>query len=79
MGIDLPIVSVQHDYTEVVQDVLDDRVSQDKFWISCFKRGHESVHGSVVVTRSGSNPHSTLNFTPERGIAISAQDNVGVA
>ena len=78
MSISLPVVSVQHDYRDVLKDVGSGAVDEDKFWISCFKRGSRSVHASVVVTRSGTNPPFTLNCAPETGITISSTVSLSV-
>ena len=67
----LPIVTVQHDFETVLADVKDGTVEQDKFWISCYKEGEQSVHASVQVTQS--RPGQTLSLLPNEGLVLSKQ------
>ena len=46
----LPICTVQPDFDVSVRDVNDGLVPEDKFWVSCYKAGEESVHGEVQVS-----------------------------
>ncbi|CCM06722.1 uncharacterized protein FIBRA_09016 [Fibroporia radiculosa] len=45
----LPIATIQPDFTAVVSDVREGVVSEDSFWLSCYKTGESSVHGKVYV------------------------------
>ncbi len=47
----LPICTIQHDFqTAVIRDVRDGALPEDKFWVSCYKKGEPSVHGKVSAT-----------------------------
>lgn len=46
----LPIVTIQDDFTQVVSDVREGIVPDDKFWLSCYKTGETSIHGKIRVT-----------------------------
>lgn len=43
----LPVVTIQHTFTEVIQEVLDGIILSDKFWVSCYKTPEPSVHAKV--------------------------------
>ncbi|KAI0820796.1 WD40 repeat-like protein [Trametes gibbosa] len=45
----LPICTVQHDFEDVVKEVLDGMVPQETFWVSCYKFGEPSVHGKATA------------------------------
>lgn len=45
--IQLPIVTVQHDFDDVISDVRDGILPSESFWLSCYKTGEPSVHGKV--------------------------------
>ncbi|KAF8932935.1 Proteasomal ATPase-associated factor 1 [Haplosporangium bisporale] len=77
MGIEsiLPValvqVTVQADWTDVVADVL--RLnSVASFWVSCYKRGSPSVHGSVKVSVVGDRK---VEFTGHDGIVLETLSN----
>ena len=46
----LPIATVQPDFESIVNDVFSGLVPEDKFWLSCYKTGEDSVHGKVHIT-----------------------------
>ncbi|KAI8351181.1 hypothetical protein BD560DRAFT_228547 [Blakeslea trispora] len=52
---DLPFVSVQPDWDEVVREVASNTVPEGSFWIACYREGYTSVQGSVEVRRKGPN------------------------
>ena len=45
----LPVVTIQHTFPEVIQEVLDGIIPSDKFWVSCYKTSETSVHAKVLV------------------------------
>ncbi|TDL18691.1 WD40 repeat-like protein [Rickenella mellea] len=47
----LPIITVQHDFRNVISDVQDGTIQSEDFWVSCYKTGSQSVHGKVGVSR----------------------------
>lgn len=65
----LPICTIQHDFQAVVQDILDGTVPDDKFWISCYKLGEESVHGKATVTLD-ENDRDLLLFEGRDGVGM---------
>ena len=65
----LPICTIQHDFQAVVQDILDGTVPDDKFWISCYKFGEESVHGKATVTLD-ENDRDLLLFEGRGGVGM---------
>ncbi|KAI8378162.1 hypothetical protein EDC96DRAFT_216686 [Choanephora cucurbitarum] len=52
---DLPLVSVQADWDEVIREVSSSMVPESTFWVACYRTGHESVQGSVEVRRTETN------------------------
>ncbi|KAL1920475.1 uncharacterized protein VTP21DRAFT_852 [Calcarisporiella thermophila] len=52
----LPYVSVQSDWESVVDDVASGKTRTDSFWVSCYRKGTPSVHGSVQVYKNQSEP-----------------------
>ena len=68
----LPLVTVQHDFQTVIDDVRSNVVSADKFWVSCYKTGETSVHGSVLVRKSGSD----VELDSQIGIEFAKLENV---
>ncbi|GES75280.1 proteasomal ATPase-associated factor 1-like [Rhizophagus clarus] len=51
-------VTVQSDWVEVISDVLRGTVASESFWVSCYRKGSASVHGSVQVKKSLVESHS---------------------
>ena len=43
----LPITTVQVDFQQSIDDVFSGLMPEDKFWLSCYKTGEQSVHGKV--------------------------------
>ncbi|CAI2190270.1 6603_t:CDS:10 [Funneliformis geosporum] len=56
--IHIPQVTVQSDWIEVVSDVLRGTVASESFWVSCYRKGFTSTHGSVKVKRSSADSRS---------------------
>lgn len=46
----LPIATVQADFRSIIDDVFSGLVHEDKFWLSCYKTGEQSVHGKVHLS-----------------------------
>ena len=46
----LPIATVQTDFESLIDDVFSGLVPEDKFWLSCYKSGEQSVHGKVHLS-----------------------------
>ncbi|KAJ3556612.1 hypothetical protein NM688_g1932 [Phlebia brevispora] len=46
----LPIATIQTDFQTSIDDVFNGLVPEDKFWLSCYKTGEQSVHGKVHLT-----------------------------
>lgn len=55
------------DWNDVVRDVAHGKVRSEKFWVSCYKHGHPSLHSGLLVTPSSATPR-TANLTPESGL-----------
>ncbi|KAJ8659842.1 hypothetical protein O0I10_004435 [Lichtheimia ornata] len=53
----LPQISIQPDWHEAVRDVVGQDTTEESFWASCYKKGGESIHGSVTIGK-GSQPRS---------------------
>ncbi|KAI7885200.1 WD40 repeat-like protein [Lichtheimia hyalospora FSU 10163] len=64
----LPQISIQPDWHEAVRDVVGQDVTEESFWASCYKKGGESIHGSVTISK-GSQPRS-VNLKGSDGIAV---------
>ncbi|KAF7789711.1 hypothetical protein EIP86_000657 [Pleurotus ostreatoroseus] len=45
--ITLPITTVQVDFQQIIDDVTSGLIPEDKFWLSYYKTGEQSVHGKV--------------------------------
>ena len=45
--ITLPITTVQADFQQSIDDVSSGLIPEDKFWLSYYKTGEQSVHGKV--------------------------------
>ncbi|GES94648.1 proteasomal ATPase-associated factor 1-like [Rhizophagus clarus] len=62
-------VTVQSDWVEVISDVLRGTVASESFWVSCYRKGSASVHGSVQVKKSLVESHS-VELTGKDGIVV---------
>ena len=71
----LPICTVQPDFDVSVRDVNDGLVPEDKFWVSCYKAGEESVHGEVHVSLN-ERDYDLVNFKGEKGVSFKAGTEV---
>lgn len=71
MSIILPQITIQHDFQSVIADVKDGTVPSEPFWISCYKKDSNSVHGRVTVERKSGG----INLIPE-GIEFKKDEHV---
>ena len=65
----LPVSTIQNDFQDVIRDVLDGTVPDEKFWISCYKFGEPSVHGKAIVTLD-ENDRNLLTFQGQDGVEM---------
>ncbi|KAF9931543.1 Proteasomal ATPase-associated factor 1 [Modicella reniformis] len=65
-------ITVQADWTDVVTEALRSN-STGTFWISCYKRGSPSVHGTAKVS-AGENERKAL-FTGHDGVDVETITN----
>ncbi|CAG8533036.1 11963_t:CDS:10 [Ambispora leptoticha] len=70
----IPEVTVQSDWVEVVSDVARRVVGSESFWVSCYKKGAVSVHGSVKVLNVSDDP-SSVEFIGKDGVDVEKIDN----
>ncbi|CAG8764972.1 13755_t:CDS:10, partial [Rhizophagus irregularis] len=61
--------TVQSDWVEVISDVLRGTVVSESFWVSCYRKGSASIHGSVQVKKSFVESHS-VELTGKDGIVV---------
>ncbi|KAF8512950.1 WD40-repeat-containing domain protein [Hysterangium stoloniferum] len=61
MTIVLPQITVQHDFQTVISEVQEGIISEESFWVSCYKQENSSVHGRVNVCRAP----GQVQLTPE--------------
>lgn len=59
----LPVITIQHTFPEVIQEVLDGIIPSDKFWVSCYKTSEPSVHAKVHVELDEIN-RNLVNLSP---------------
>ncbi len=71
----LPICTVQPDFDVSVRDVDEGLVPEEKFWLSWYKSGEESVHGQVSVSLN-ENDRSLLEYNGLKGVAFNAGSEV---
>lgn len=45
----LQVITIQHTFPQVIEEVLDGIVPYDKFWVSCYKLSEASLHAEVHV------------------------------
>ncbi|CAG8626923.1 5251_t:CDS:10 [Funneliformis caledonium] len=67
--IHIPQVTVQSDWIEVVSDVLRGIVASESFWVSCYRKGSTSIHGSVQVKRNSAGSRS-VELTGHDGVIV---------
>ncbi|KAI0703818.1 WD40-repeat-containing domain protein [Cytidiella melzeri] len=67
----LPICSVQPDFQSSVRDVNDGFVPEEKFWVSFYKTGEDSVHGEVHVSLNDRDRNLVV-FNGRKGISFKA-------
>lgn len=46
-AISLPVVTIQHTFPEVIQEVQDGLLPYEKFWVSCYKSSETSIHAKI--------------------------------
>jgi hypothetical protein len=65
----LPQITVQHDLSNVIDDVRDGVASNgwEDVWVSCYLEGRPSTHGKLRITRSDEYAH---------GVSFEARDGV---
>jgi proteasomal ATPase-associated factor 1 len=51
MAIDLPQVTIQHDFQTVMSDVRDNVILQEDVWLSCYKTGESSLHTKLSIAK----------------------------
>lgn len=71
----LPIATVQPDFEAIVHDVFSGLVPEEKFWLSCYKTGEESVHGKVHLALNESD-RNLLDFGGQGGITFEKGSDV---
>ena len=79
----LPVINIQHDFTNVIADIQDGTIQQEDFWVSCYKKGESSVHGKVNVSLgeqgAGAQLTSRLGVNFARGSSVSRLSRPGFA
>lgn len=74
----LPIVTVQPDFESLVTDVKDGIVPEEKFWVSCYKTGEDSVHGKVHLALNERN-RDLLEYEGQGGVEFHGNEaEVGI-
>ncbi|KAH9476650.1 hypothetical protein JR316_0010563 [Psilocybe cubensis] len=43
----LPVVTIQHTFAEVIQEIQDGVIASENFWVSCYKKSETSVHAKI--------------------------------
>lgn len=69
----LPISTVQPDFESLITDVKDGIVPEEKFWVSCYKTGEESVHGKVHLALNERN-RDLVEYEGQGGIQFTGND-----
>ncbi|KAI0346185.1 WD40 repeat-like protein [Trametopsis cervina] len=67
----LPICSVQPDFNVSIRDVNDGFVTEETFWVSCYKAGEESVHGEVHASLN-ERDRNKVDYDGRKGVAFKA-------
>lgn len=67
----LPICTVQPDFDVSVRDVDEGLVPEEKFWLSWYKSGEESVHGQVSVSLN-ENDRNLVEYKGIKGVSFRA-------
>ena len=71
----LPIATVQPDFESIVNDVFSGLVPEDKFWLSCYKTGEDSVHGKVHITLN-ERDRNVVDFEGQGGVKFARGSDV---
>jgi proteasomal ATPase-associated factor 1 len=77
-ALSLPVVSVQNTFPQVVQEVEEGLVPDEKFWVSCYKNSEPSVHAKVN-TELDHLDRSLVHFKPIEGDVEVSRDAAGVS
>ncbi|KAJ3513899.1 hypothetical protein NLJ89_g2701 [Agrocybe chaxingu] len=72
----LPVVTIQHTFPEVIQEVADGDIPSENFWISCYKTSEPSVHAKVKAELD-ENDRNLVNFDPADGKIEFSKDGDG--
>jgi len=74
----LPVITIQHNYPEVIQEVQEGIIPFDKFWVSCYKKAEISIHAKVQAELDEANRDLIVLKTIEGDVEIST-DQSGVS
>ena len=69
----LPIATVQTDFESLIDDVFSGLVPEDKFWLSCYKSGEQSVHGKVHLSLN-ERDRNLVDFRGDAGLEFKKID-----
>lgn len=76
----LPQITVQHDISNVIEDVRDAVVSNgwEDIWASCYLEGRPTIHGKVRIARSDGQAHG-ISFEARDGIQWQGSSTVRIS
>lgn len=72
----LPILSIQNDFQNVINEVRDGFVLSENIWLSCYKSDLPSVHEKVNVALNQQS--RKLELIPGDGVTLESTSNVRV-
>lgn len=73
--ITLPVVTIDPTYPNVIQDVFSGIVPTEKFWVSCYKASHPSVHAKIKAELHAKNRDLVVTSVDEGDLKLDRADD----
>ncbi|KAG6892898.1 hypothetical protein C0993_002577, partial [Termitomyces sp. T159_Od127] len=74
-AITLPVVTIDPTYPNVIRDVFSGIVPTEKFWISCYKASHPSVHAQIKAELHAKQRDLVVTSVTEGDLALDRADD----
>ena len=73
--ITLPVVTIDPTYPNVVQDVFSGSIPSEKFWVSCYKASHPSVHAKIKAELHSKDRNLVVTSVIEGDLVLDRADD----
>jgi len=77
-ALSLPVISIQNTFPQVIQEVEDGLIPDDKFWVSCYKNSEPSIHAKINAELDHLD-RNLVRLNPVQGDVEISRDGTGVS